>query len=165
MSASALDRLPDQALGVPELDAYPAWRLAAAFLVGFRGHTRRAYFNDIRAWYARCASAGVHPFAAQRHDVDRWIAEQTEAPQPKTGKPAAAATVPRRLSCLAGLISAGAPHRCPMHTAIGNIGVSLPDRLPTRRDSTFSRRRPSRWARPGRGSPAQRRRQPSETPL
>jgi len=31
--------------------------------------------------------------AAQRHDVDRWIAEQTELPQRKTGKPAAAATV------------------------------------------------------------------------
>jgi integrase/recombinase XerD len=103
VSASALDRLPDQALGVPELGADPAWQLAAAFLVGFRGHTRRAYFNDIRAWYAWCASAGVHPLAAQRHHVDRWIAEQTEAPQPKTGKPAAAATIARRLSCLAGL--------------------------------------------------------------
>ena len=33
---------------------------------GFRGHTRRAYWNDIRAWYAWCASAGVHPLAAQR---------------------------------------------------------------------------------------------------
>src|SRR5450759_5167484 len=98
-----LDRLPDGALGVPELDSDPAWRLAAAFLVGFRGHTRRAYFNDIRTWYAWCAAVGVYPLDAQRHHVDRWITTQTELPQPKTGKPAAAATVARRLSCLAGL--------------------------------------------------------------
>jgi integrase/recombinase XerD len=72
-------------------------------LVGFRGHTRRAYFADIRAWYAWCASAGVHPLEAQRHHVDRWIAELTELPQAQTGKPAAASSVARRLSCLSGL--------------------------------------------------------------
>lgn len=55
---SAVDRLADSALGVPELDADPAWRLAAAFLAGFRGHTRRAYFGDIRARYAWCTQAG-----------------------------------------------------------------------------------------------------------
>ena len=103
LNAAALARLPDQALGVPELDGDPAWRLAAAFLVGFRGHTRRAYFNDIKAWYAWCGSTGVEPLNAQRHHVDRWIAEQTELPQPRTGKPAAAATVARRMSCLSGL--------------------------------------------------------------
>ena len=100
---AGLARLPDHALGVPELDADPAWRLAAAFLVGFRGHTRRAYFADIRAWYAWCASVGVPPLQAQRHHVDRWIAELTELPQPQTGKPAATASVARRLSCLSGL--------------------------------------------------------------
>ncbi len=102
-SVAALERLPKQALGVPELDADPAWRLAAAFLVGFRGHTRRAYFNDIKAWYAWCAGVGVAPLEAQRHHVDRWIAEQTEVPQARTDKPAAAASVARRMSCLSGL--------------------------------------------------------------
>src|SRR5664280_1923610 len=102
-ASAALDRLPSGALGVPELESDPAWRLAAAFLVGFRGHTRRAYFNDIRTWYAWCESVGVHPLAARRHHVDHWIAEQTEAPQHKTGKPAAASTVARRMSCLSGL--------------------------------------------------------------
>ena len=102
-SSAPLDRLPTAGLGVPELDADPAWRLAAAFLVGFRGHTRRAYFSDIRAWYAWCASAGVHPLEAERHHVDRWIAELTELPQAQTGKPAAASSVARRLSCLSGL--------------------------------------------------------------
>jgi hypothetical protein len=66
-----LDRLSTAALGVPELDSDPTWRLATAFLVGFRGHTRRAYFSDIRAWYAWCEAVGVHPLAAQRHHVDR----------------------------------------------------------------------------------------------
>jgi integrase/recombinase XerD len=101
--SAALERLPTAGLGVPELDADPAWRLAAAFLVGFRGHTRRAYFSDIRAWYAWCASVGVHPLEAQRHHVDRWIAELTDLPQAQTGKPAAASSVARRLSCLSGL--------------------------------------------------------------
>src|SRR5664280_3498437 len=93
LSPAALDRLPRHAPGVPELDADPAWRLAAAFLVGFRGHTRRAYFGDIEAWYAWCAGAGVHPLEAQRHHIDRWIAELTELSQPKTGKPAAPASI------------------------------------------------------------------------
>jgi len=96
-------RLPAAALGVPELDADPAWRLAAAFLLGYRGHTRRAYFADIRAWYGWCASIDLPPLSARRHHVDRWIAEQLEHPRPATGRPVAAATVTRRLSCLSGL--------------------------------------------------------------
>ncbi|HEY5115156.1 MAG TPA: hypothetical protein VIJ00_06505, partial [Nakamurella sp.] len=102
--AAAVARLPTAALGVPGLDADPAWRLAAAFLLGYRGHTRRAYFADIRAWYGWCASIDLPPLLARRHHVDRWIAEQlVEHPQPETGRPASAATVTRRLSCLAGL--------------------------------------------------------------
>lgn len=102
-SPAALERLPQHTLGVPELDEDPAWRLAAAYLLGFRGHTRKAYFNDIKAWYAWCAEVGVHPLEAQRHHVDRWISELSELPQPRTGKPAAASTIARRLSCLSGL--------------------------------------------------------------
>ncbi len=118
--AAALDRLPFGALGVPELDADPAWRVAAAYLVGFRGHTRKAYFNDIKAWYAWCNEVGVAPLEAQRHHVeaqrhhvDRWIAGLMEQPQPRTGKPAAASTIARRLSCLAGLYE----------YAVGDVGV------------------------------------------
>lgn len=47
-SSGVLERLPGAgALGLAELDADPAWRLAAAFLVGFRGHTRRAYLERV----------------------------------------------------------------------------------------------------------------------
>jgi len=57
------------------------------------------YFADIRAWCAHRPAA----LAAQRHHVDRWIAEQLDHPQPGTGRPIAAATVTRRLSCLSRL--------------------------------------------------------------
>jgi hypothetical protein len=79
-ATAALARLPTSALGIPGLDADPAWRLAAAFLLSYRGHTRRAYFADIRAWYGWCAGIDLPPLAAQRHHVDRWIAEQLEHP-------------------------------------------------------------------------------------
>src|SRR4051794_3785193 len=102
-SRDALQRLSPHALGVPELDADPAWRLAAVFLVGYRGQTRRAYFNDIRSWFAWCAERGFSPLEARRHHVDAWISELSEHPQPKTGKPASPATIARRLSCLSGL--------------------------------------------------------------
>ncbi len=95
LSSAALDRLPRHALGIPELDANPAWRLAAAFLMGHRGQTRRAYFNDMRAWYSWCAERGFSPLEAQRHHVDAWISALSEQPQPKTGKPASPATIAR----------------------------------------------------------------------
>ena len=85
------------------LDADPAWRLAAAFLLGYRGHTRRAYFADIRAWYGWCAGIDVPPprcAAPSRGPVDRRAARASAAGD---GPPVAAATVTRRLSCLAGL--------------------------------------------------------------
>jgi integrase/recombinase XerD len=55
------------------LSWFAAGMPAAAFLLGYRGHTRRAYFGDIRAWYAWCAgnqSAAAGP-AAPRGPVDR----------------------------------------------------------------------------------------------
>ena len=38
-----------RAVGPPDLDADPAWRLAAALLLGYRGHARRTYFAAIDA--------------------------------------------------------------------------------------------------------------------
>jgi hypothetical protein len=31
--------------------------------------TGRAYFTDLKAWYARCAERELHPLAPRRHDV------------------------------------------------------------------------------------------------
>ena len=49
MVAAALARLPAAGLDAPDLDADPASRLAAALLLGYRGHARRMYFAAIAA--------------------------------------------------------------------------------------------------------------------
>jgi len=107
-------------------------------LVGHRGRTRRAYFNDIRAWYGWCAEVGIHPLEAQRHHVDHWIAELSELPQPKTGKPAAASTIIRRLSCVPG--STSTPSSTPgCSTPRPSSGSSGRRSLTTRRRSVSTK--------------------------
>src|SRR5664279_1180248 len=96
LQTAALGRLPAAA----GLDADPFWRLAAAFLVGYQGNSRSAYFGDLRAWHTWCAERGVHPLAVERHHIDTWITYLTEMPQPRTGRPASLATIARRLSRL-----------------------------------------------------------------
>jgi integrase/recombinase XerD len=91
VNAAALDRLP----GASDTD--PFLRLAAAFPT----NSARAYRTDLRAWATWCATLRVHPLAARRHHADAWIRHLTTQPQPRTGRPAAAATVARRLSDLA----------------------------------------------------------------
>jgi integrase/recombinase XerD len=93
---SALERLPD--VGGAGVDPY--WRLVGAFLVGYPPHSSRAYFGDLKAWYAWCASSGVRPLAARRHHVDAWVRQLSQVDQPRTGRPASPASIARRLSCL-----------------------------------------------------------------
>lgn len=100
LPAAAVDRLPRGELGIPELDEDPFWRLASAFLVDCRRQqTRRAYFNDLRAWYAWCTERQLHPLQARRHDVALWARQLAEQPQ-RSGKAEAPASIARRLSCL-----------------------------------------------------------------
>lgn len=80
-----------------------AWRLAYAFLLGYRGHTRRAYSNDVRHWYGWCAARRLDPLAAHRYDADAYATELTTQPLATTGRRAAATTVARRLWTLLGL--------------------------------------------------------------
>jgi len=62
------------------------WRLAAAFLVDCRREqTRRAYFNDLRAWYAWCTDRDLHPLQARRHDIALWARQLAERPR-RSGK-------------------------------------------------------------------------------
>jgi len=61
------------------------WRLVSAFLVGYPPHSSRAYFGDLKAWYAWCAAADVHPLQARRHHVDVWCAT---SPRPRSQRPA-----------------------------------------------------------------------------
>src|SRR5664280_1302433 len=93
--AEALVRLP-----VGPADTDPFWRLAAAFLVAYPDSTAKAYLGDLKAWAAECESKGLHPFAARRHHVDAWVKALARDPEPATGRPASAATIARRLSCL-----------------------------------------------------------------
>src|SRR3954470_14523519 len=94
LRADALERLPGDG------NADPYWRLVAAFLVGYPPHSSRAYFGDLRSWYAWCARSGVHPLAARRHHVDAWVRYLSQVDQPTTGRPASPASIARRLSCL-----------------------------------------------------------------
>ena len=91
VDTAALDRLPGGS------DADPFLRLAAAY----PANSARAYRTDLRAWATWCGSLGVHSLAARRHHADAWIRHLTTAAQPRTGRPASAATVARRLSGLA----------------------------------------------------------------
>ena len=108
LPAAAVDRLPRGELGVPELDEDPYWRLVAAFLVECRrAQTRRAYFTDLKAWYAWCVARELHPLQARRHDVALWARQLGEQPQPSTGKVQAPASIARRLSCLSSFYGYG----------------------------------------------------------
>jgi integrase/recombinase XerD len=96
-----LERLPGSSSDDPFL------RLAAAWLVGHAKNTATAYRRDLEAWSAWCTSLGVHPLAAERHHVDLWVRHLTTEPQPRTGRPASAATVARKLSALSGFYDFG----------------------------------------------------------
>jgi integrase/recombinase XerD len=96
-----LDRLPGSSSDDPFL------RLAAAWLIGHRTNTATACRRDLQAWSTWCASLGVHPLAAERHHVDLWVRNLTTEAQPRTGRPASAATVARKLSALSGFYDFG----------------------------------------------------------
>src|SRR3954466_1945790 len=96
-----LDRLPGSNADDPFL------RLAAGWLVGHPLNTATAYRRDLQAWARWCAQLGVHPLAAERHHVDAWVRFLTTQPQPRTGRPAAPATVARKLSALSGFYDYG----------------------------------------------------------
>jgi integrase/recombinase XerD len=99
--ATPLDRLPGSTKDDPFL------RLAAAWLVGFPTNTATAYRRDLEAWSTWCAGLGVHPLAAERHHVDLWVRHLTTEAQPRTRRPAAPATVARKLSALSGFYDFG----------------------------------------------------------
>src|SRR3954466_15161946 len=96
-----LDRLPGTA------DDDPFLRLAPAWLVGHPVNTATACRRDLESWGAWCARLGVHPLAAERHHVDAWVRHLTSEAQPRTGRPASAATVARKLSALSGFYDFG----------------------------------------------------------
>jgi site-specific recombinase XerD len=116
LQADALERLP----GDSSTDPY--WRLVAAFLVGYPPQSSRAYFGDLKAWYAWCASSGVHPLAARRHHVDTWVRHLSQVDQPATGRPASPASIARRLSCLSKFYDYGIKDAQALeHSPVANV--------------------------------------------
>ena len=79
--------------------------VAAAFLAGYSGETRKAYARDLRAWSAYLAVVGVDPFDAGRVHVDVFAREAEAAG-------ASVATVARRLSALAGFYAYAVSEGC-----------------------------------------------------
>jgi integrase/recombinase XerD len=121
LPAAAVDRLPRGELGVLELDEDPYWRLVAAFLVECRrAQTRRAYFTDLKAWYAWCAARDLHPLQARRHDVALWARQLAEQPQ-ASGRPAAPASIARRLSCLSSFYGYGVEVSVLQENPVANV--------------------------------------------
>jgi integrase/recombinase XerD len=96
-----LDRLP------LSREHDPFLRLLAGWLVGHPANTATAYCRDLEAWAKWCAELGVHPLAAEPHHVDLRVRHLTTDPQPRTGRPAANATVARKLSALSGFYDYG----------------------------------------------------------
>ncbi|MFD1233433.1 tyrosine-type recombinase/integrase [Pseudonocardia benzenivorans] len=77
-------------------------RVLAAFLLSCRSeHTRRAYAGDVTDFFDWCDEVGVEVFAVRRVHLDGYVTALA-APRPRTGRPAAASTVARRLAALAG---------------------------------------------------------------
>lgn len=99
--SAPLDRLPGSSADDPFM------RLAAGWLVGHPKNTATAYRRDLSAWANWCARLEVHPLAAERHHVDAWVRFMTTEPQSRTGRPASAATVARKLSALSGFYDYG----------------------------------------------------------
>ncbi|MBM0201879.1 tyrosine-type recombinase/integrase [Micromonospora sp. STR1s_5] len=62
-------------------------------------HTRTAYRRDVGLWAAWCAERGINPLQATFLDVNAW-GRHLEQPNERTGKPAAPATVARRMSAV-----------------------------------------------------------------
>lgn len=111
----ALQRLPELGAGGGD----PYWRLVSAFLVGYPPHSSRAYFGDLKAWYA---TAGMHPLQARRHHVDVWLRHLSETPHPATGRPASPSSITRRLSCLSKFYDYGiCDARLLEHSPVANV--------------------------------------------
>src|SRR5437762_2439470 len=70
-------------------------QLAAAWLIGYSGATRRAYATDLREWAEWLDRAGVEAFAAHRAHVEAFARELELLGRARS-------TVARKLAALAG---------------------------------------------------------------
>jgi len=86
----------------------------AAWLWSFResAHTRAAYQRDVTDFVRWCAERELDVLAVRRTHLDGYAAALANAPNPRTGRPLAPASVARRLAALSSwygyLVDAGA---------------------------------------------------------
>jgi integrase/recombinase XerD len=79
-------------------DTSRAGQLAGEFLASYRGHTAAAYRRDLADFFGHCTSHHLHPLAARRVDLARYLqALETAALSP--------ATIARRLVAVRGYYS------------------------------------------------------------
>jgi len=99
VAATAAPALPVDALQrLPELGAGggdPYWHLVSAFLVGYPPHSSRAYFGDLKGWYAWCAGASV-PSAAGAPPSRRRLGPLSLRDPAASDRPAGVAGVDRQ---------------------------------------------------------------------
>lgn len=70
--------------------------VAAAFLLGYSGHTRSAYAADLRTWFLFCETYNIGVLSARRPHIDAWARSLDEVDG------FAPTTVARKLSAVAG---------------------------------------------------------------
>jgi integrase/recombinase XerD len=63
-------------------------------------HTRRAYYTDLADWLGWCDRTGLDPLLARRADVDAWKGTLTVQAPDGGVRPAAAATLARKLAAV-----------------------------------------------------------------
>jgi site-specific recombinase XerD len=99
------------AVPVQKTEHDEAAMLAAAFLAGYSGRTREAYFADLRQYGAWCASRGIGVLAAGRAHVQVYARELEDAGRARS-------TIARKLSAIAGFygyaVAEGAIARSPV---------------------------------------------------
>ncbi len=71
-------------------------QVAAAFLLGYSGHTRAAYSRDLTHWFKFCTTVGIDPLQAGRVHVDAFARHLAEV------EDRSPATVARQLSAISG---------------------------------------------------------------
>lgn len=101
MSADlATVRQPDYWLNVAPGDASRLAMLTAAWLGRRSQATAEAYRKDLERWLAWCDRCGVSPLGARMMHMDAWVAWQRRNGADGNGRPAAEASIARRVAAI-----------------------------------------------------------------
>ena len=85
---------------IPDGDDGRVTQLTAAWLARRTPNTQREYRSDLTHWWQWCARLGVDPLAARMMHMDAWIATQRAEGVRGDGRPAAEASIARRVAAV-----------------------------------------------------------------